>query len=286
MSAPDLWILAVQDWHPALAPDLGAAGASIVYGHGVRRMRGAWPSWRTVSFLAGVSVGLIALQSGYDSEDGVLLSAHMVQHLLLLELAPLLVLAGRPVMLCLRAAPRHRRAPIARGLTRLRGITHPFTCLLAFSLIVSAAHLPAFYDATLRDPLLHEGEHAAFFVAGLLMWWPVLDGEPVARRRLGGVARLSYVMIAMLPMTLIGADLNRATTVVYRAYIAPDHALGLSAVGDQQHAGAIMWVLGSAAMIVVGIWQTMAALLAEERRHQQAERRMDAHAERASRAST
>jgi len=87
-------------------------------------------------------------------------------------------------------------------------------------------------------------------------------------------------------MTLIGAYLNRATTVVYPAYIAPDRVLGISAVNDQQHAGALMWVLGSTVMIAVGIWQTMAALIAEERRHQQAERRVDALAERTSDAPT
>ena len=74
----------------------------------------------------------------------------------------------------------------------------------------------------------------------------------------------------MLPMTLIGAYLNRATTVVYSAYVAPDRMLGISALYDQQQAGAIMWVIGSLVMIAVGIWQTMAALIAEERRHQQA----------------
>ena len=286
MSGPDLWTLAAQDWHWAAAPDLGAGATMTVYTLGVRRLGGAWPRTRTASFAAGLLIGLVAIQSGYDTEDTVLLSAHMVQHLLLLELAPVLLLAGRPVMLALRAAPRDRRARIVRGLNRLRRVTHPLTCLLVFSLIVGAAHLPAFYDATLREPLLHDGEHAAFFAAGLLMWWPVLDGDPVARHRLGGVARLSYVMAAMLPMTLIGAYLNRATSVVYRPYIAPDHALGISAVSDQQHAGAIMWVIGSTAMIVVGIWQTMAALLAEERRHQQAERRADALAERSNRVST
>ncbi len=286
MSAPDLWTLAVQDWQVAIVPDLGAAAVMLTYLLGTRRVRGGWPILRTISFAMGLAVGLIAVQSGYDTYDDWLLSAHMVQHLLLLELAPLLLLVGRPVMLALRAAPAHRRPGMARRLMRLGRVTHPLICLAVFFLVVGVTHLAWFYDATLHHPLLHDGEHAAFVFAGLLMWWPVLDGDPVRRRRLGGLARLSYVMIAMLPMTLIGAYLNRATTVVYSAYVAPDRMLGISALYDQQQAGAIMWVIGSLVMIAVGIWQTMAALIAEERRHQQAERRLDALAEPAGRGST
>jgi cytochrome c oxidase assembly factor CtaG len=286
MNVPDLWTLGLHDWEPALAPDLAAAISVLIYVLAARRVRGGWPATRTASFAAGLAVALVAVQSGYDSYDDRLLSAHMIQHLLLLEVTPLLLLAGRPVMLALRAAPRDRRAGLVRGMTRLRRLTHPGTCLVAFFVVVGVAHLPAFYDATLRHPLVHDGEHAAFLAAGLLMWWPVLDGDPVPRRRLGGLARLSYVMVAMLPMTLIGAYLNRATTVIYPAYIVPDRVLGISAVSDQQHAGAIMWVIGSMVMVAVGIWQTMAALIAEERRHQQAERRLDALTERRSGAST
>ncbi|HEY3772876.1 MAG TPA: cytochrome c oxidase assembly protein [Solirubrobacteraceae bacterium] len=280
MSAPDLWTLGGHDWQTAPAPDLAAALSILIYVLGARRVRGGWPIARTASFAAGLAVMLIAVQSGYDTYDDQLLSAHMLQHLLLLELAPLLLLGGRPVMLALRAAPARRRAGLSRALTRLGWVTHPLTCLAVFFVVVGVAHLPTFYDATLNHPLVHDGEHAAFLVAGLLMWWPVLDGDPARRRRLGGLVRLSYVMVAMLPMTLIGAYLNRAPTVVYPAYIAPDRVRGISAVSDQQHAGAIMWVIGSMVMIAVGIWQTMAALIAEERRHQRAERHLDALPER------
>ena len=167
MSAPDLWTLAVQDWQVAIVPDLGAAAVMLTYLLGTRRVRGGWPILRTISFAMGLAAGLIAVQSGYDTYDDWLLSAHMVQHLLLLELAPLLLLVGRPVMLALRAAPAHRRPGMARRLMRLGRVTHPLICLAVFFLVVGVTHLAWFYDATLHHPLLHDGEHAAFVFAGL-----------------------------------------------------------------------------------------------------------------------
>jgi cytochrome c oxidase assembly factor CtaG len=81
---------------------------------------------------------------------------------------------------------------------------------------------------------------------------------------------------AMFPMTVLGAYLDRDPTLLYAPYAAPAHLLDVSAVVDQQQAGAIMWVLGSSLMVVCGIWQAMTALIAEERRMQSRERRADA----------
>jgi putative membrane protein len=138
--------------------------------------------------------------------------------------------------------------------------------------VVGGSHVPGFYDATLRHPALHDAEHVAYLTAGMVMWWPLLDADPLAPRRLDGFARLAYVIAAMVPMTLLGAWLDRATSLVYAGYGPPAHALGISAVTDQQQAGAIMWVLGSTVMIAAGLWQAMAAMTEEERRLQVRER--------------
>jgi cytochrome c oxidase assembly factor CtaG len=235
-------------------------------------VRGRWPVRRTVAFLAGLACVLVALQSGLDAYDARLLSDHMVQHLLLLQLAPLLLLVGRPGILLLRSAPRPSRPAIAHRFSQLGPLTHPVACLALLYVVVAFTHLPFFYDATLRHPALHELEHALYVTAGLFMWWPIVEGNPVPGRRLDGVGRLVYVLVAMLPMTVLGAYLDRAPSLVYAAYGPPSHALGISAVVDQQQAGAIMWVLGSTLMVVAGLWLAMAALLAEERRMQVAER--------------
>jgi putative membrane protein len=264
-----------RDWQLAPGPDALALLLAALYLIGARRARG-WSPWRTVWFLSGVVCGLVAVQSGIDAYDDVLLSDHMVQHLLLLELAPLLLLAGRPLTLILRTAAPARRPTLARRVRVLRRVLHPLTCIAVLWVVVAGTHLPAFYDATLRHPLLHDTEHALFLTAGLLMWWPVLDEDPVPSHQLNGVLRLLYMTLAMLPMTILGAYLDRDTTLLYAPYAAPAHALGISAVADQQQAGAIMWVLGSSLMVVCGIWQAMAAMIAEERRMQSRERRADA----------
>ncbi|MGZ4175529.1 MAG: cytochrome c oxidase assembly protein [Solirubrobacteraceae bacterium] len=266
MSAPALPTLLWHAWTPAWSLDAEAALVALLYGIGVRRARSPWPARRTVAFLAGVACVVVALQSGIDAFDDRLQSDHMVQHLLLLELAPLLLLAGRPGLLALRAAPRSARPLIVRGFEGLRPLTHPIACLAVFGAVVAATHLPAFYDATLRTAALHGAEHVLYLLTGLLMWWPLVDADPLPRRRLDGMARLVYLIAAMVPMTLLGAYLDRHATLVYAGYAAPARALGVSAVVDQQQAGAIMWVLGSTLMILAGLWQAMAAMVEEERR--------------------
>jgi putative copper resistance protein D len=268
MTAPSIPSLLVSHWEVSWSFVLEAAGALAVYLWGVRRARGSWPAGRMLAFVAGVACVIVALQSGIGQFDDRLLSVHMVQHMLLLMVAPLLLLAGRPMILALRALPPSGRRRLVKLLERLRPLTGALCCLAAFYAVVLVTHLPWFYDGTLRHPLLHDGEHLAYLLAGLLLWWPVLDGDPVLTRRLGGLGRLGYMLAAMPAMALIGAYLNRHPTVVYAPYSVAAHRLGVSAVSDQQQAGAIMWVAGSVIMTAVGLWAATAALVAEERRQQ------------------
>lgn len=276
MTAPALPTLVWTHWSLSLGLDVIGLLAAIVYVLAVARVRRGWPAWRTASWLLGVATVLIALQSGFDTYDGALLTAHMVAHLLLIEVAPLLLLAGAPVLLALRALPPPRRPAVARRLRAASGRMTPARCLIAYSVVVLGTHIPAVQDATLAHPVPHELEHGAYLAAGLLLWWPMLDVDPMPTRRLSGLGRLIYAIVAMAPMELIGAYLNRATTLVYGAYAGPAHALGISAVIDQQHAGAIMWAGSGMLMTIIGVWQALVALLAAERRQQAAERRLDA----------
>lgn len=266
MRAPSLPGLLVSHWHVAWQVDAEALIVVGLYLGAAAGLRGRWPARRTASFLAGMALLLLALQSGLDTYDDQMLSAHMTQHMLLLLLAPLLLLGGQPAILVLRTLPGPDRRELARVLRRLGLLLRPLVCLGVFSTIVLVAHLPVFYDATLRSGALHDLEHALFVVAGLLLWWPVLDGNPVAGHRLGGVARLAYVIAAMVPMSAVGAYLNRAPTVVYAGYAEAARTLGISALGDQAQAGAIMWVGSGVVMMAVGLWSVMSALAAEERR--------------------
>jgi len=276
VSAPTLPSLFVTGWTIGLPVAL-ATVAVVVYAGAALRLRRRWPARRTAAFAAGAGCVVVALQSGIAAYDDRLLSVHMVQHMLLLLAAPALLIAGQPLALALRTLRGDSRRRLARALERTRPAIRPVPCLAAFYLVVLGTHLPAFYDLTLRHPVAHEAEHALYLAAGGLLWWPLFDGDPVLSHRLGGLGRLLYLLVGMLPMALVGAYLNRHPSVVYAPYAATAHALGVSAVGDQATAGAIMWVVGNTAMVFVGLWAVMAALNAEERRQQAREHHARAH---------
>ena len=266
MSAPSLLSLPGSHWifNPSVA--VPAVGAAVLYLLAVGHAAGRWPVRRTSAFLAGIGAVVLALQSGIDSYDDRMLSDHMVQHLLLLLVAPPLLLGGRPVILALRSLPPTRRAAFARGLDWSRRFTGPVQSLVLFTAAVLLTHLPSFYDATLRHALLHDAEHALYLTVGVLMWSPLLDGDPLPRHRLSGIGKLVYLVVAMMPMALIGAYLNRDSGLFYPAYGPSAHALGISALNDQAQAGAIMWVVGGCIMVAVGLSAAVAAMVAEERR--------------------
>ncbi len=266
MSAPSLPDLLVSHWELSPLPSILAVAVAVVYVGAAVRLGRRWPVRYTAAFTAGIACGVVAVDSGLDAYDDRLLSAHMSQHMILLLVAPLLLLIGRPATLALRTLRGPRRRSLARALERARPLTRAWCCLLVFALVVLLTHLPAFYDATLAHPLLHETEHGLFLIAGLLLWWPLLDGDPVLTERLSGLGRLVYLLIAMLPMALVGAYLNWQSVVVYPPYTDTARRLGVSALRDQATAGAIMWVLGNTIMVLVGLWAVMAALSDEERR--------------------
>ena len=263
---PALPTLLFTHWRADWPLDLAGALYLALYGWGVVRVRGRWPVGRTLCFVAAVAGGLCALQSGLDSWDGRLLSVHMAQHLLLLLVVPLLLAEGRPQILALRALPGSRRRPLARGMEHLSRWARPWVCLGLFTLVVLVTHLPAFYDLTLRHPAVHDGEHALYLLAGLAVWWPLQDADPAPAHRLDGLGRLVYLLGTIPAMALVGTILNRDTSIAYPAYGPPARALGVSAVLDQQQAGALMWVGGGTATVCVGLWLVWRALVREERR--------------------
>lgn len=272
MTSPSLTTLPFAYWQPILVPTVISAAAALVYVAATLRAR-HWPFGRTLAFLAGLGAIVMALDSGLGRYGDAMLSAHMVQHMLLLLVAPALLLAGRPLILLLRTSSPATRRQIGSRLTRWGGRLTPLRCLVGFFALTVGTHLPGFYDTAVREPALHDLEHALFLLAGALLWWPLLGGDPVPAHRLGGIGRTLYLLAAMVPMALIGAYLNRHGTVVYGAYGPPARAVGISAVDDQQQAGAIMWVVGNTIMVLAGLWAIMSALVAEERR----QRARDAH---------
>jgi putative membrane protein len=264
VTAPAIPELLIRHW-AAFWPLNGESGlVAAIYVTASRRVH-HWPWRRTGAFLAGLLAITVALESGINSYDDRLLSVHMVQHLILLEVAPVLLLCGRPMQLALRTLPSVERRNLGRALVRARRFATPAGCLTIFTAVVLGTHVPGIFDATVSDELLHDAEHLIYLLAGMVMWWP-LFGDPAPSRRLGGVAALVYVTLSMLPMTLIGAYLNRDESLFYSAYAVPARELGVSPILDQQKAGAIMWVAGTTIMAWVGLAGVAASMLAAERR--------------------
>src|ERR1700726_658654 len=143
---------------------------------------------RLAAFAGGLVVILLALVSPVDAFGDMMLSAHMIQHLLLISIAPPLLLLGQPVLPLLRGLPRwvfkDALGPFlgAHELKRAgRAIVHPVFTWIGFSAAIIVWHLPRFYELALNSPAWHQVEHACFFWAAILFWWPVIGVWPGER---------------------------------------------------------------------------------------------------------
>jgi cytochrome c oxidase assembly factor CtaG len=172
----------------------------------------------------------------------------MVQHLVIAAVAPPLIWLSAPVLPMWVGVPRWLRsrahAAIASGgpFRPLRLlVTNPITPWLAASLTILAWHVPAAFELAQRSPSWHWIQRASFFATGLLFWWPVVrPWSPVPRLPQATVPL--YLFAATLPCDALSAFLVFCDRVVYRQYLAVPRHFDVSALADQQAAGALMWV--------------------------------------------
>jgi putative membrane protein len=222
------------------------------YVRALRRLRGRgvpWPASRSRSFYAGIGVLAFALLSPLDVYSDYLLSVHMVQHLLLTMVAPPLLLLGAPITLALRTAGPSGRATMASLLRGriVRVVGNPLLGWMLFVGTLWVTHLPAFYDATLRNLGLHAAEHLAYVSTALLFWRPLVGKDPGPS--LSHPARLFSMFLLMPQMTFLGLAIYSSNRPLYSHYILTSLRLGTTAVGDQHLAGAIMWTSGMLFMV-------------------------------------
>lgn len=247
------WLWSWQ-WRPGVLLVLLALGAAYGVGWWRLRRRGHWRlarGWRLLVYSAGLGSVAVALCSPLEPLAELLLTAHMIQHQILLMIAPPLLLLGNPFPLVLWGLPRGVRRAIAGSLTRRRParaaqrlLTRLPVAGLLYTLNLWAWHLPTAYEAALGHPVVHDLEHVLFFATAVLFWWPVVDPAPRLSAPRGGLyygLRIAYLILATAQNTLLGALIGLTERVLYASYAAAPRIFGWTALDDQAFAGGVMW---------------------------------------------
>lgn len=236
-----------------------------------------WPTWPTVSFVAGMAILLYVTAGSVGAYDDEFFWAHMVQHIVLMMLvAPLLVL-GEPVLLLLRVCrPQFRRryvVPVLRS-RLVRVVTNPVLTWLVFAGVLFGTHFTAFFEYSLTHPLVHDYiEHTLYLGAGLLYYYPLLGVSPGASA-LPPFAKVVSLFLMMIPEAVVGFAIYTAGSVLFPFYETVDRPWGPStALLDQRLGGAFMWSAGMifhAVWISVAVWEWFTAEGVKARRIDQA----------------
>jgi len=250
----------LHSWSLPILSTLALILPTLIYVRGWYQLRNALPdlvsAWRLAAFISGVTSVWIAIGSPLGALDHQLLTAHMVQHLLLTTVAAPLILLGAPIVALVHGLPQRfirsvmepfLRCAAVREIGRI--VTHPVFCWLASTITVIGWHVPAVFMLGLQSEKWHGIEHASFFAAGLLFWWPVVQPWP----SLASWPRWSvplYLFLATLPCDALSAFLTFCNRVVYPHYISAHRLFDISPLGDQESAGALMWVCVTFAYLV------------------------------------
>jgi putative membrane protein len=260
----------LQSWSPPLGVNLALGLTAVVYVRGWSRLHAVFPSlfsaWRLAAFLAGIVSVWIAIGSPVDAFDETSLAVHMLQHLLLMAVAPPLILLGAPALPLLQGLPeslaRKVVGPILRWVpVRWFGhlVTNPAICWLAAALALIGWHVPAVFELALRWDWLHNLEHICFFSTGLLFWWPVVQPWPSTARWPRWSVPL-YLFCATLPCDALSGFLAFCDRVIYPSYLSAPRLLNISPLQDQQFAAAFMWVSVTVIFLVPAVVVTMQIL--------------------------
>jgi cytochrome c oxidase assembly factor CtaG len=205
--------------------------------------RGA-PVSRLLVFALGIVTIVVALMSPVDALAEQLFAMHMAQHVLLLDIAPILLILGLTKMILRPLTPGLHRLELSVG-----PLASPIVAVIAYVGLMWMWHLPSFYDAALEHPPIHVLEHISFLSVGFLYWWHLLS--PIrSHMRFGGLSPVAYMVSTKIFVGVLGIALTFATVPLYSFYEHGGRHWGLSALDDQALAGAIMAIEQS---IVMGI---------------------------------
>ncbi|HVN93532.1 MAG TPA: cytochrome c oxidase assembly protein [Terracidiphilus sp.] len=237
--------------------------AAVIYTRGwllIRRTRPVqFPAWRLATFLGGIVALFVAVASPLDTFSESLLFMHMAQHYVLMSIAPPLIVLGAPVVPMLRGLPRFAIRGVLRPLfvTRVFSklgsfLTRPRVAWLAMNAAYIGWHIPRAYEFALASENWHNFEHACFFFANLMFWWPIIrpwPSRPLASRWV----LIPYLLLADVVNTAVSAFLCFSGRLLYPSYALVARPFGFGALQDQAAAGAFMWVCGSMVYLIPAI---------------------------------
>jgi putative membrane protein len=236
--------------------------AGVIYASGLLRAfgrRGRLPKAHGAGRVALVASGFaalaVALLSPLEDWAGELLSAHMVQHVILIAIAPALLVMGRAEPMMAAGLPAPMRASLARGRARtvaryLAPFATPMPAALIHAIALWVWHAPVAFDAAARDDLLHFIEHVCFFGTALLLWRALAKCSRDPAAIPGGLAANLFTLIQG---GFMGALIALAPAPLYAVYAGTTHGWGLTALEDQELAGTIMWVPASLAYLFAAL---------------------------------
>jgi cytochrome c oxidase assembly factor CtaG len=254
MLPPFGWSAAATQWQFAPIVTATVAIAAALYGWGMVRVARRhparpWPAWRGAMFAGGLAVILVATQSGIGAYDDVLFWDHMVQHLMLIMVAPPLLIAGQPITLLLHASrnPLHTWAKKAVRSPVAAFLTWPVFGAAAYTAGIAASHLTGIANLVEQNQTAHNLEHAAFVVIGYLFFLPILGQEPIRWK-------LSYPMRFVILVLIMPVDTFTGLVLGYGSVTSPGVPSGArpawapSPVQDLHLGGAVMWIAGDCIM--------------------------------------
>ncbi|MEZ4516507.1 MAG: cytochrome c oxidase assembly protein [Chloroflexota bacterium] len=230
--------------------------------------------WRPISYITGLLVIAFALVSPIDTLVQQLFFVHMIQHLLLIMIAPPLLLLPNPMPFILWGLPDNLRRLVGHWLgialnkenatgAAIRAVTTPGIIYLVYIIVVFGWHDPNMYNVALRNDFVHDIEHITFFLAGMLFWWQVIGAGPVIHKQFGQIGRIGFTLAAIPPNMVLGIVLAFTPTIIYTFYNDVPHLWNLNPLTDQQLSGIIMWIPGSM-MYLIAALVLIAGLLKSE----------------------
>jgi len=222
----------------------------------VRRRHPArpWPAGRVLAFLAGLAVIAVATQGSIGVYDDVLFSSHMVQHVLLIMVAPPLLVLGAPVTLLMHAArnPLHTLVKRAVRSPVTAALTWPPAVTTLYCAVVSGTHTPPFMDLVLANGAVHAAEHALYLVTGYLFFLPVAGSEPI-RWRISIAGRYLMLLAAMMADSFTGIVFTFQAREVFPPYARTGRTWGPSLVTDLHTGGYVMLIGSDIAMTAIAV---------------------------------